>query len=186
MALVFPLLLPLVCSSLGGLISERHYAGMGSTHLVHRAVLPVQVPEYEIFSVIENQRRAIVQWMDEHPDQANVVLRKAVSIGFHVHLQEESGATTWSKIAPGVYHEEHMRVTVDLQSGEILSNRQETRPVRPARSLAHPTLRHSVKCLGSPLLTAVCCMMSCRCRTACRNSGTSRPSSAMRRFGALS
>jgi hypothetical protein len=132
--------------------------GLGKRGATFKAP-PVEVPEYEIFSVLENQRRAVVRWMDEHADQVNAVLRKAVTIGFHVHLQEESGATTWTKLARGVYHEEHMRVTVDLQSGEILSNRQETRPVPDSMSqfadfetvFGKETLRCASVSVASPL-----------------------------------
>eukprot|EP00658_Telonema_sp_P-2_P038382 TRINITY_DN27556_c0_g1_i1.p1 TRINITY_DN27556_c0_g1~~TRINITY_DN27556_c0_g1_i1.p1 ORF type:complete len:1525 (-),score=378.05 TRINITY_DN27556_c0_g1_i1:111-4685(-) len=90
---------------------------------------PMEVPEYQLFSLLQRIRRPVVEWLQSNPGSVSEVMCRVVSVALHSHVGTLPSDTKWVEVTRGVYHEPVMDIKMDVQAMEILSNNQETRPV---------------------------------------------------------
>ena len=87
--------------------------------------------------MVQRMRRPVTEWLEAHPESVNAVMDSMVCIAFHSHLTDDQVAgnnRTWVQLARGVYEEQTLDMKIDVQTAEILSNNQETRPVPDSMS----------------------------------------------------
>eukprot|EP01107_Rhizomastix_libera_P015447 TRINITY_DN5841_c0_g1_i1.p1 TRINITY_DN5841_c0_g1~~TRINITY_DN5841_c0_g1_i1.p1 ORF type:complete len:4156 (-),score=944.82 TRINITY_DN5841_c0_g1_i1:134-11092(-) len=87
---------------------------------------PADVPENRLFALLQNQRRALVAWMESSSESTvNKLMEKIVQRA----LRQEGSFPVWKKIRVGLYTSEETQLKIDVQLSEITWRNSELRPV---------------------------------------------------------